>query len=217
MSKLLRSFAAFVVILLAAGHALAAPSASFNSATSRLTMSRVDLSDNTAFTDVVIRIVDFGTIAVDDTSVGDKIAFDLKTFTLRLPSVAVDGTPFNKVSLTGVEFIVESVGVQVDAGTSGGYDLDLAISVVGFPSLPMPAMRIENVPKPANQAEFCASDVSAQIEAQIRATYSSVSGSWSMTGCSFNGTVGSISGRLMITSPITMNMDFSVTGTYTPR
>lgn len=214
MSKLLRSLAAFAAILLAAGHALAAPTASFDSATGRLTMSRIDLSDNTAFADVVVRITSFGQIAVDDANVGDKIAFDLDTFTLRLPSVTVDGVTFNKVSLRGLVFAVESVGIQVDVGTSGGYDLDVAVSISGFP-ISVPAMRMENVPKPATQAEFCHPDIYAQIQQQVQGQ--GVSGSLNVTACSFNGTVGSISGQFTVTSPITMSLSYSVTYTYSPR
>jgi hypothetical protein len=210
MYKLLRSLVACATAFLAAGHALASPQASFNAATGLLTMSRVDLSSNVAYTDVVIRIGDFGQIAVGDPSVGERIAFDLDSFTLRLPSVSVDGQPYDKVSLRGLAFTLESIGVQVDAGTSGGYDLDLAITASG---IALPAVRIENIDKPASQAEFCSDDVYAQFQQSVQG----YSGSWRVTGCSFNGSVGNISAQLTVTSPFAMSLPYSVTYTYSAR
>lgn len=210
MYKLLRFLVACATAFLAAGHALASSQASFNTATGLLTMSRVDLSSNVAYTDVVIRIGHFGQIAVDDPSVGDRIAFDLDSFTLRLPSVSVDGQPYGKVSLRGLAFTLESIGAQVDAGTSGGYDLDLAITASG---IALPAVRIENIEKPASQAEFCSDDVYAQFQQNVQG----YSGSWRVTGCSFNGSVGNISAQLTVTSPFSMSLPYAVIYTYSAR
>lgn len=209
MSKFIRFVAMALSLALVAG-AAAADVATFDTTTNRLTLSRVVLSDSTAFTDVRLKITSLGTVAVNNASVGNEIAFDLSTFTLRLPSITVNGQTYSKVSLTGLTFMLESVSAQIDADNDGGYNLDLLVSASGVAS---PAIRIANVPKPSGQSDFCSEDNYEQFQQSV----SAVSGSWSITSCSFNGTSGTISALLTITSPITMSLPYSVVYTYSAR
>lgn len=209
IGKFFRFLSVCVAIL--AGGVVQAAQATYDTATGNLTLSSVSLSDNTAFNNVVIRLTSLGQIAVDDPAVGNSITFNLDTFTLNLPSVTVNGVPYSRVSLKGPVFTVVSVGgIAVDSGTSGGYNLDLVITASG---VAVPAVRIENVPKPATQAEFCTEDIYEQFQQNVQG----FSGSWRVTGCSFSGNVGNISAQLTITSPISMSVPYSVTYTYIAR
>lgn len=203
----LRRFVAFASCIFAFGLAHAADQATFDVATNRLTLSRVAISDTVAFTNVVLQITGFGTVAVNDANVGSSISFDAATFALRLPTVTIGSQTFSKVSLTGLTFSLVSFGAQVDAGTSSNYNLDLVITASGIVT---PAIRITNVPKPSGQSDFCAESNYQTFQQNVQG----FSGSWSITSCSFNGTTGTIAAQLTITSPITMSLPYSVTYTY---
>jgi hypothetical protein len=209
LRALFRSLAVCTALLL--GSVAHAATASFDANTGRLTLSSVKLSSNESFNNVVVAISNMGELKLDDASVGSDITFDLNTYTLRLPSVTVGGQTYNKVSLKGLTFSLVAVnGVTVDAGTSGGYNLDLVITASGIAT---PAVRIENVPKPSSQSEFCSDDVYKEFQQNVQG----FSGSWKITSCSFNGTVGNISAQLTITSPYSISLPYSVTYTYSAR
>ena len=68
-----------------------AASASFDLSTNMLTLPDVFLIDRSAtYTNVVVHLLDFGTLAFDDTSVGNNITYQSSTNTLRIPMVTMD-------------------------------------------------------------------------------------------------------------------------------
>lgn len=93
---------------------------------------------------------------------------------------------------------------------TGNWNLDIVVTASGVTA---PAIRIENIPKPASQAEFCA----AENMQGFQQTVEGFTGTWQITSCTFNGTVGNISAVLSITSPVNMTVPYSVVYTYTPR
>lgn len=214
MRKFFRFFAVCVAVL--AGSAVQAAQATYNTSTGNLTLDSVTLSNNVTYSNVVIHLTSLGQIAVNDPAVGSSITFNLDTFTLNLPSVTVGAQTYSKVSLKGPVFTLVSLnGISVDAGTSGRYNLDLTISASG---IAMPAVRIENIDKPSTQTDFCTDDIYREFQ-QNADTYSSMgfSASWHVSSCSFNGTTGSISALLTVTSPYSMSLPYTVTYTYTAR
>lgn len=204
-----RSFLIFAFIAMQAfiGGA-AADTATFNTQNNNLSLSAVRTSDAATFQSVIVRLTSFGTVAVNDARVGNSIEFDLSTNTLFLPSVTVDNVPYSKVSLTGLTFTVLQVnGLSVDSGSSGNYALDLVVTASGFSS---PAIRINNIPKPNTQGEFCSEDVYQQFKQSVQG----VSGSWQVTSCSFDGTTGLINALLSMSSPFPINVPYSIRYTY---
>jgi len=99
-----------------------------------------------------------------------------------------------------------------DPVPSGNYRLDVTVSTNLGGSLP--AVTILNIPKPNTQDEFCSNEQTMdQIDAINAAN---PGGTLTITGCSFNGTDGSISARIDITSPIVMTINYTVLYHYTP-
>lgn len=188
----------------------AAQSASFDAGSNTLNLPYVRITGNVAYQDVVVGILDFGTLRVDDPAVGASNEFDPAGSVLRLPLVRVGGVDYPRVSLTRPVFAIKSVGsVVADAG-SGNWALDLTVSAVG---VPVPPVRITNVPKPTTRDEFCSVENTTR---RLEQTMQGVSGSWSITGCSFSGNSGSISAVLSISSPIAMTVPYTAQYTYVP-
>lgn len=88
--------------------------------------------------------------------------------------------------------------------TPGTYSMVVSTTVAGLGGVPIPEVCIDGLPaKPASQSEFCsASDVNAALPPGV-----------SITGCSYDGSVGTIDAR--ITSPITL--DYTVKYSFVLR
>jgi hypothetical protein len=99
-----------------------------------------------------------------------------------------------------------------NGGATGNYRLNLTVTT--SMGVPMPAVVVENVPKPNTQDEFC-NDVT--VVQQIQAINAANPGATlTITSCSFSGNNGSISAVINMTSPIVMSIDYSVLYAYSP-
>lgn len=188
----------------------AASTASFESSTNTLTLPTVKIVASVTYENVVVHLLTFGTLAIDDPSVGSEITYESATNTIRMPIVTVGATSYPRVSLTNPSFELVSLGgIVADAGTSGRYNLDLSIVASG---VPVPPTRVTDVSLPSSQSEFCTPDIYNQFQQSIQG----LSGTWSITSCSFSGTTGQIAALLTVTSPIALSLPYNVTYTYTP-
>ncbi|MDO9138745.1 MAG: hypothetical protein Q7U38_00255 [Methylobacter sp.] len=202
----------FLILALFISHTFINPAfaqtASFTTQDNLLTLPAVQVSDNTRFENVVVRITSFGTIATDDPAVGSDIEFNLAANALYLPQVTVDGVLYSRISLTGLNFVVVSLdGISVDSGEAGNHALDIVVTALGNT---LPPIRVDNVPKPETQNEFCSDEVYNQFQQSVEG----FTGTWQITTCSFNGTNGLIDAILTITSPMSMTVPYSVQYTY---
>lgn len=187
----------------------------FNPNTNTLTMPTLVITNVATFEDVMIKITDFGTIAIDDPAVGNVIEYDPNADKLLLPRVDIDSVIYSRVSLTGLDFSLRNVAGMVD-DSFNGYDLDIMITTGERTHR---VAHLENVPFPSNREEFCTDDVFDPFQESIEG----INGTWSIQGCSFTGTVGSISANLAVAVPIsgpvslTLNWPYSVKFIYTAR
>ena len=108
-------------------------------------------------------------------------------------------------------------GVDVDTGpgtgpgTSGNYTLTLNVVASG---MALPPVTITNLPKPATQSEFCDDINSASSGIGLNQSIPAGTGTLKINSCSFNGTVGQVSATVSITSPVSLNVPYTVTYTY---
>ena len=97
-------------------------------------------------------------------------------------------------------------------GATGNYRLQ--VSITTSLGTPVPAVTIENIPKPNTQAEFCANE---QVIDQIEAVNAgNIGATLAITGCSFSGNSGSINAVVNITNPIVMSISYTALYNYTP-
>lgn len=194
--------------LVAAGAvgAHAAQPAVFDPATGRLSMDELQLDAGVRYRNVVIQLLSPGQLRVDDPTVGPGIQFMTTGNVLRLPQVVVGGVTYPRVTLTNPGLAVVSVGELVVDGNAGGtYRLDIQVQAAG---VSVPPISLTQVPKPTTQDEFC-NDPS--LRQTITQNAGGVSGSWQVTGCTFNGTVGRID---MVLNAGFFNLPYSATYTY---
>ncbi len=94
-------------------------------------------------------------------------------------------------------------------GGSGGAagDYTLTVTVTGVPA---PLIVLSNVPKPATQSEFCGD---TQVQSALQ-NLSQAGATLTIDSCAFNGTTGSISATVHITSPMAMTVPYTVDYTY---
>ena len=179
------------------GAALAAGPAVFDLSTGTLTLPELRLNANTKVGSVVLRFLDFGHVRVNDPAVGRQIEFVAETNVLRIPALMLGGVQYPAVSLTGPAVNIVSYGpIEVDSGTGGSFTLVIGLSAMGT-SLGEVA-RIQNVPKPANKAEFCDDARLQELRDTITQQTGAMMGSLTLTGCSFNGNSGQIAMNLMV-------------------
>jgi hypothetical protein len=130
---------------------------------------------------------------------------------------AVDGTGFDGV-LDGLNFAFDFIGgtvslngsglvIDFDPGTipggDGNFRLTLTVSVQGAPTQQVAVLN--NVPKPDNRDQFCSPE--------IYDDYFSSVGSFTITGCSFDGNVGRISANVSVSG---FSVSYAATYTYSP-
>ena len=113
----------------------------------------------------------------------------------------VNGQPYEwkyTVDTTGLNVVVD-LGNNPNI-PSGNYNLNVTTSVMGQGA----TVTVKNVPKPANQNEFCGSnDVTAQLP----------NGQFKINSCSFNGTVGNINATVNANG---FNVTYDVKYEYSP-
>jgi hypothetical protein len=166
-----------------------AQSSTYDSARNSLFIPQVVVTGLT-YQNVNVSFSSLGSVRVNDASVGTAATYDLAANVLRLPQVSVGGTTYSKVSLTGATFTVTSYG-SVVAGTgdtSQKWAVNITASALGY-TIPV---RVNNVPKPASSTEFC-NEESYQMMDQAAQAFSAT---YRVTGCSYAGSVGNLSGVL---------------------
>ena len=97
-------------------------------------------------------------------------------------------------------------------GGTGSYTLLLNVTASGMALQPI---SITNVPKPSTQDEFCG-EVNSQTSQLSLAqfTQQGATGSLTINSCTFNGTSGTVTATLSITSPVQITIPYSVLYTY---
>lgn len=102
-------------------------------------------------------------------------------------------------------------GVEVPGG-GGSYTLTMNVNAGGVAS---PAIVVNNVPKPSSQAEFCGwvDDPSSSMSLSQQVAGGGA-GTLTVNSCTFSGDVGKVNATMAITSPVAVNVSYSVTYTY---
>ncbi len=96
-------------------------------------------------------------------------------------------------------------------GTGGTYTLVLNVNAGGVAA---PPVTITNVPKPANQSEFCREITNPSSGIGLTQAVPGGAGRLTINSCAFSGNTGSVSATLSITSPVAMTVPYTVTYTY---
>lgn len=86
----------------------------------------------------------------------------------------------------------------VSASAGGPGSLTLAISISGVPT--GVDINIQGVPKPATQNEFCTALADVNSSVSLNTALASAGGTFTVTGCTFSGSVGNVSANLAITN-----------------
>lgn len=94
---------------------------------------------------------------------------------------------------------------------TGNYTLTLNVVAAGVSTGPI---TIENVPKPATQAEFCSELTDPDSPTGLNQAIPPGQGKLTVNSCAFDGTVGKVSLTLAITSPVAFTVPYTVTYTY---
>lgn len=97
--------------------------------------------------------------------------------------------------------------------TGGAYNLTLSVNVNGIAGA---NVSIGQVPKPANQTEFCADMTDSSSETSLSNALGGAVGTFTINSCSFNGNVGTVNATLTasvqgfnITTPYTVTYTYS--------
>jgi hypothetical protein len=104
-----------------------------------------------------------------------------------------------------------TITVGGTGGTGGAYTLTLNVNAGGVTT---PPITITNVPKPTTQAEFCSDINSTSSGIGLAQAIPGGTGTLTINSCAFSGNSGSVSATLSITSPMVMNVPYTVTYTY---
>lgn len=188
-----KSAAAAAVLGLSAwsSAAWAAGQAAFDIGTGTLTVSELRFNASTTITDLVVRFLSYGEIRLNDPSVGADIEYVADANVLRIPALLLDGVTYPAVSLTGPDVQILSYGgIHVDSGAGGNYTLVVGLTAMGT-NLGEVA-RIQNVPKPASQAEFCSEANLQTLRDTIASQANGSRATLTINGCSFDGNSGQV-------------------------
>ncbi len=90
--------------------------------------------------------------------------------------------------------------------SSGNYTLTVSVTASGIAS---PTITISNVPKPADQTAFC-----GDVAVTSALTGAAAGGTLTINSCTFDGTSGSISATVNITTPVSATIPYTVNYTY---
>ena len=188
-----KSAAAAAVLGLSAwsSAAWAGGQAVFDIGTGTLTVPELRFDASTTITDLVVRFLSYGELRLNDPGVGADVEYLASANVLRIPALLLDGVTYPAVSLTGPDVqIISYGGIHVDSGAGGSYTLVVGLTAMGTNMGEV--ARIENVPKPANQGEFCGEANLQTLRDAIAQQSSSTGATLVITGCSFDGTSGEV-------------------------
>ena len=110
--------------------------------------------------------------------------------------------------LSGTVFAGQFAAASTTPPATGTSNLTVSVTVNGLAS---GTIAVGNVPKPANEAEFCGA---IQYDATFTSIGASGGGTLTINSCSFSGNVGNISATLTIVTPVSMTIPYTVTYTY---
>lgn len=122
-----------------------------------------------------------------------------------------------RIALSSAHTTITVGGSGAGGGTAGGggnggaYTLVLNVNAGGVTA---PPVTITNVPKPANQTEFCSEITNPSSGIGLAQAVPGGAGTLTINSCSFSGNTGSVSATLAITSPVAMTVPYTVTYTY---
>ncbi|NTV95009.1 MAG: hypothetical protein HGA75_06275 [Thiobacillus sp.] len=98
----------------------------------------------------------------------------------------------------------------IDTPSGGGTgSLTLTVTISGVAAA---NVNIDGVTKPASQADFCA-DMTSDSTTSLNHALGAV-GTFTIDSCTFDGSVGNVSATLAVTSPVSMNVPYTVVYTY---
>ena len=201
------------------GPAAATPAATavFSTSNLQLTLPQVRIDNSLRASDVVLTFLDFGQIQVGDPAVGSQIEFLSQSNVLRIPELILDGARFTGVSLTGSAIQLLSLGpIEIDSPVQGSHTLVLYLNVGGQDMGEV--SRIVDIPKPANQAEFCDDARMQELRNTITQQSGGAVGTLTLKSCAFDGTRGQVSMELGIQAPYpglpAMNIPYTATYVY---
>lgn len=95
-------------------------------------------------------------------------------------------------------------------GGSNNHYLTLEVTVSGITGA---NVQIDGVSAPANQTAFCSDMTDTNSSTSLNNALGAV-GTFTINSCSFNGSVGTVTATLAITSPVALNVPYSVVYTY---
>jgi len=110
--------------------------------------------------------------------------------------------------LSGTVFAGQFAAASTTPPATGNSNLTVSVTVNGLAS---GTIAVGNVPKPANEAEFCGA---IQNDTTFTSIGASGGGTLTINSCSFSGNVGNISATLAVTVPVSLTIPYSVTYTY---
>lgn len=194
--------------------ACATPAAMFDTQAMTLSLAQLRIDGSVTFSSVVLRFLDFGQVRVNDPSVGTSIEFLPASNTLRIPQLTLGGAQFHNVSLTAPVAAIVSYGpVIIDPGMGGGSTLVVRLNVSGTDMGEV--ARLVDVPRPANQAEFCGDARLEELRQTITQQSGGAIGTLTLNACSFDGTNGRIALQMSIQSAgFAMNIPYVATYVY---
>lgn len=200
MKSVRKTLLSLVTAVSCTSTAFAAEPAMFDAATGQLHLPVLQVDAYLWFRNVVLQLNSLGRFQLGDVQVGTyDPAFFNNRKKLDLPQLLFNGVVYNKVSLTNASFAVLSFETSVKPGTPATPStntLDVRITVQGTA---VPLITINNVQRPTNQNDFCNNSELQQTVLQNAGAYQA---SWTMTSCTFNGTMGRMDGLLTISDPV---------------
>lgn len=96
------------------------------------------------------------------------------------------------------------------SGSTGTSTLTISISANGVAS---PTVTVTGVSKPASQAAFCSEITNASSDSSMSHAIG-MAGTFTVNSCSFDGTTGTVSATLALTSPVSITVPYTLTYTY---
>jgi hypothetical protein len=119
----------------------------------------------------------------------------------------------NSHNTSGVKCNMASnlLSCTMTGSNAGTGTLDISVTASGAAAnLPFPPITINNVPKPASQAEFCGTTTASEINEKFKG----LGGAVKIVSCAFTGSEGTINVSVSISSPVPVAYAFTVTYKY---
>jgi hypothetical protein len=157
---------------------------------------------------------EFRDIGTSTLSGMEYIWFDAANSRYFAVSLKPNGS-LNEINVAGSSSGTPWYGQFADTSGQGGGgaaagSLTIQTTVAGIAS---PAITINNVPAPANQTAFCADMSDSNSSTSLENALGAV-GTFTITSCSFSGSVGNVSASVAITTPVNMTVLYTIIYTY---